>query len=671
MPGWQVGIDIGGTFTDVVAIDGVSGKIASAKVRTFRNDPIKSLLGGLEAVGLRWDEVDDLVHGTTAVTNAIVEGRTAKVALVTTEGFADVLAIGRQNRRDLYRLDVPPKIEPQVPSELCFEVEERTDYKGNVVSPLNHSSVERLAGALAQAGVDSIAISLLHSYANPVHERELFERLKKVVPHVALSHRVNPEVREFERASTTVLSASVMPLVSGYIDRLEASKPPASRLHFFHSASGLCAPVVLRELPLALALSGPAAGVAAASRIARELGLSRALTFDMGGTTTDVCLIVDGEAEISADRSLAGRPLRAPAVAVEAVGAGGGSVVRYDGRVIRVGPDSAGADPGPACYGLGGVEPTLSDADILLGYLQDGATFGGNIVLSRNLAEKAIAPLAGQLALSPQETAQGIVKVANNAMSNALRRVTVERGIDARSCALIAFGGAGPMHAVEVARLLGIRKVIVPGHSSALSALGCVSSDISYTLHRSIYLSSVNWDKANLDRTRADIIAEISRLLGSIDKTPEFRWIAAVRYAGQSYAVELPQPDLDSPSDLGDRFRERHSQLYGFATDEPWEVVALRLTATVPRRIPRGGEPGAVVTAGDTGKRPQGMRQCYFAGSAPADTPEYERTRLAQGRTITGPAIISDSMSTLVLPPHSHATVLGSGHLDVDTGLGS
>ncbi len=661
MAGWQVGIDIGGTFTDVVACNMATRQVVSTKVKTVRTDPIKSLLAGLEAVGLRWDDVDDLIHGTTVVTNAIVEQRLAKVAFITTLGFADVLTIGRQNRRYLYRLDLLPKLAPLVPRARCLEIDERLDFRGNVVRGVERQSLDKLLADLRALDIEAVAISLLHSYANPVHEKDLLEAIKAVIPHVALSHRVNPESREFERANTTVLSAAVMPLVANYVDQLEERKPVQSRLHFFHSASGLCSSKIVRELPLTLALSGPAAGVAAASRVAQNLKIEQALTFDMGGTTTDVCMISHGSAEITADRSLAGQPLRMPAVAVESIGAGGGSLVRLDGGVLKVGPDSVGADPGPACYGLGGELPTVSDANMVLGFLEDGATFGGNICLSRGRAEKAIAPIADALGLSVVSTALGILKVANSAMANALRRATVERGIDVRSCVLIAFGGAGPMHAVEVARLVGIQRVIVPEHSSALSALGCVTADISHTQHQTTQLSKAAWSFERLEAIRSGMLENTGRLMGHTNQVPTFKWVAAVRYVGQSYAVEIVDPNLENTQALEQEFKARHAQLYGFATDELWEIVALRLTATVERHVASQLLP----PMSGTSSSPARFRECYFNDMTSVRVAEYDRPLLSRGVLLTGPAIISDKMSTLILPPKYDVMVNEAGHLDI------
>jgi N-methylhydantoinase A len=348
--GWQVGIDIGGTFTDVIAFQSSTGKITEAKVRSQPDDPVAGLLAALQAVGISWERVDDLMHGTTMITNAIVEDRLAEVALIATEGFADTLAIGRQNRRHLYRLDLEPKARPQVPEQLRLEVRERLDVRGDVLVPLTTEAVDEVLRKLRASGVKAVAVSLLHSYANGAHEERLGERLREVVPYLALSHRISPEAREYERTSTTALSAGVMPLAGSYLDRLEAARPAASRLHLLHSAGGMASPQALREQPLGLAFSGPAAGVSAASWVAGELSLDKVISFDMGGTTTDVCLILDGRAEISSDRSLGDRPLRTPMVAVESIGAGGGSIARLDNGALRVGPQSAGAAPGPAWY---------------------------------------------------------------------------------------------------------------------------------------------------------------------------------------------------------------------------------------------------------------------------------------------------------------------------------
>ncbi|MHA1153153.1 MAG: hydantoinase/oxoprolinase family protein [Alphaproteobacteria bacterium] len=666
--GWQLGIDIGGTFTDVVAFEPKTGTLRSAKARSRPDDPLASLLDGLRAVGVDWAQAADLVHGTTVVTNAIVEGRLAKVALVATEGFADTLAIGRQNRRYLYRLDLPPKAPPLVPEDLRFEIAARCDHDGRVTAEPGEHEIAAVAEQIAASGTEAVAVALLHAYANPDLEEKIGAALRKVVPQVALSHRVNPEAREYERTSTTALSAGVMPLAARHLDRLEEARPEASRLHMFHSAGGMAAPEALRDLPLGLAFSGPAAGVAAAEKIARELGIENALSFDMGGTTTDVCLIVDGHAEIGSDRSLGGRPLRQPMVAVESIGAGGGSIARLDTGALRVGPESAGAEPGPACYGLGGRLPTVTDANALLGYLDFERPVGGAIGLDRAAAEAALSPLAAETGASLPKLARGIVQVANATMTRALRRVTVERGIDGRDGHLLAFGGAGPMHAVALARSFGMTRVVVPHLSSVFSALGCVTAELRYTQQQTLRMASGAWDQPRLDALRAAIARELAaRFEAAGDRAPPAKEVAALRYSGQSYAVEIQDPALHDPEALGQQFRERHEALYGFATEEPWELVALRISLSAPR----AGRPELRAAENAGTPVPRRETPCWFDSAEPVATPRYDRETLGAGVRIAGPAIVEDDWSTVVLPPGATLEVDAAGHLHIDAGQGA
>jgi N-methylhydantoinase A len=663
--GWQVGIDVGGTFTDVIALDPGSGEIRSAKVDTRIDDRVKGLLAALDAVGLAWTDVDDLIHGTTMVTNAIVEDDLDDVALVATEGFSDTIEIGRQNRRYLYRLDLDPKVKPQVQADRRFELSERLDHAGHVVRPLDAASLDRVIDKVVKSGAKAVAVSLLHSYANAEHEEQLGARLREKIPYVALSSRVNPEAREYERMATTVLSASVMPLAAGYLDRLESVKPAGSRLHLFHSAGGMASPAALRELPLSLAMSGPAAGVAAACLVARQLDLQHAISFDMGGTTTDVCLIVDGQAQISSDRSLGDRPIRQPMIAVDSIGAGGGSIARLDHGALLVGPESAGSMPGPACYGRGGTLATVSDANLVLGYLDAGRPLGSGLKLHLTRARAAISELSGSMGMSVEAAALGIVRVANSAMVRALRRTTVERGVDGRHCALLAFGGAGPMHAVEVARSFGISKVVVPAHSGAFSALGCAGAEMSYSQQRTVRMAARAWDGERLERIRAALrehLREPLRAAGHKDADIVLQEVAAVRYVGQSYAIEVYDPPLDDPSELGNRFFALHERLYGFATDEPWQLETLRMRAFVPR-------PGHLNGGGDgnvTSPVPVKTASCWFEAGEAVATPRYDRTVLGAGAVINGPAIIEDACSTIVIPPGAAAAADSHGHLLID-----
>ena len=666
--GWQVGVDVGGTFTDVVAVSRGHSDARVAKVPSRSDDPVAGLLAALRAVDLEWSDVDDLIHGTTLVTNAIIEDDLAEVALIATRGFSDTLAIGRQNRLHLYRLDLPPKPAAQVPSELRFEVGERIDHDGRVLEPMDPRSVDEAIRRIEDSGATAVAVSLIHSYANPAHEDVLGERLRERFPFVALSNRVNPEAREYERTATTALSAGVMPLAASYLDRLDAAKPAQSRLHLFHSAGGMASPETLRELPLGLAASGPAAGVAAAGRIASDLGIDHAISFDMGGTTTDVCLIFDGEAQIASDRSLGGRPLRQAMVAVESIGAGGGSIARLDHGALVVGPESAGADPGPACYTRGGDRPTVSDANLVLGYMGPDRVIGDDIRLDAGAARDVLAPLASTMGMSVEEAALGVVRVANSAMLRALRRVTVERGIDGRHCTLLAFGGAGPMHAVELARAFSIAKVVVPAHSSVFSAIGCVSAEMSYAQQRTLRMAMDEWDAQRLERARQDLKSRLAAPLvaaGYGEAEVEVEEVASIRYRGQSYAIEIADAALDDRARLNLEFLDRHRALYGFATEEPWELVSIRLRVSAPR----ANGTRRIAAHGSSGKPiPSSTLPCTFGAAGPTPTPRFNRASLAVGRPLAGPAVVEDAWSTVVVPPGATLTADEAGHLRIAAG---
>ena len=666
---WRVGVDVGGTFTDVVAVSCTRRDTRIAKVPSRSDDRVAGLLAALRAVDLAWSDIDDLIHGTTLVTNAVIEDDLAEVALVATRGFSDTLAIGRQNRLHLYRLDLPPKRAPQAPAERRFEVSERLDHEGRMLQPMDWHSVDEAIRGIEESGAAAVAVSLLHSYANPAHEEALGARLRERFPFVALSNRVNPEAREYERTATTALSAGVMPLAASYLDRLDAAKPAGSGLHLFHSAGGMASPEALRELPLGLAASGPAAGVAAAGRVARDLGIAHAISFDMGGTTTDVCLIFDGEARISSDRTLGGRPLRQPMVAVESIGAGGGSIARLDHGALVVGPESAGADPGPACYARGGDRPTVSDANLVLGYLDPDRMIGGDIRLDADAARGAIAPLAAAMGMAVEEAALGVVRVADSAMLRALRRVTVERGIDGRRCTLLAFGGAGPMHAVALARAFSIAEVVVPAHSSVFSALGCAGAEMSYAQQRTLRMPMEEWDPPRLERARRDLKSRLAAPLvaaGCDESEVEVEETAAIRYRGQSYAIEIADARLDDPAHMNRAFQDRHRALYGFATGEPWELVSIRLRVSAPR----AGDAHRPAAAGATADPvPARTLPCTFEAGRPIMTPRFARAGLIASRPVAGPAVVEDAWSTVVVPPGATLTAGETGHLHIATGI--
>ncbi len=665
---WKVGIDIGGTFTDVLAINPDDGEVRTAKVSSHASDPIASITSAYEAINVDWPMVSDLMHGTTLATNAIVEGNLAPVVLVATEGFSDTIEIGRQNRRELYRLQVTPKLEPLVAEHHRIEAIERIGPEGQVLKPLTEHEASRVATVIDNLNIDTVAIALQHCYLNADHENMLGQQLSGRVNHVALSHQMSPEPREFERTNTTILSAALMPLTAGYLAQLESGAGDYTNVHLFHSAGGMASVEAVRKRPLTLALSGPAAGVAAAGKISTELGLDNAIGFDMGGTTTDTCVVIDGKVQVGSDQHLAGRPVRQLMVAVESIGAGGGSIARAGGSAVRVGPDSAGSPQGPACYGLGGVAPTVTDANMVLGYLNAERLLGGDIRLNRKSAETAIQTLADSLGTTVHETAFGVYRVANASMARALRRVTVKRGVDARSCSLIAFGGAGPMHAVALAREFGIARVVVPKFSSVFSALGCLTAELSYAEQHTVRMPSIDWDGERLntlcqsmsDRLSAPIIAA-----GQPAGTIKALFIGLIRYAGQSDTVEVPFDLPCDPARLGADFIARHQKLYGFATAEAWQFESLRVTVSAPSR--------SNFVDLDEAKRektmaPISVGECWFDTGGPVSTDRYERGALPVDWEVKGPAIIEDDWSTIVLPPDATAWIDSMDHLIVAVG---
>ncbi|MCI0546391.1 MAG: hydantoinase/oxoprolinase family protein [Candidatus Rokubacteria bacterium] len=667
--GVRVGVDVGGTFTDLVAHDPASGRTISCKVPTVPGNPSDGVRHGLAALGPGAARVAAVAHGTTIVTNAIVERRVAPVGLVTTRGFRDVLEIARQSRAHLYRLDLPVRPEPLVPRRLRAEVTERLAADGSVVTPLAIDEVGRIVETFRAEGVESVAVCLLHAYANATHERALRLALEAHFPFVSVSSEINAELREYERTSTTVLNASVMPLAARYLDDLAAALgagPAAIPLHLLHSAGGMMSVAAAKARPLAMAMSGPAAGVAAAAHVARRLRLPRALAFDMGGTTTDVCLVADGAAETASQRRLGDHPVRLPMVAVESIGAGGGSIARVDEvSALKVGPRSAGAHPGPAAYGQGGEEVTVTDANLVLGYLNAERVYGGSIRLSRARATATLEGLARRLSMSLLEAAHGVVEVANASMLRALRLVSVQRGYDLREFALIAYGGAGPLHAGALARQCGIRRVVVPAHSGAFSALGCLVSPLRY--------DAVQTHRGRLDAWDGKLVAERFRELEGACLRPildEGHAIERVvvsrsvdlRYAGQNYELEI-SGDGREPAALRAAFEARHRQLYGYATGEAVECVNLRVHARVP------GEDGAVggpAPAGDGG--PAGRQRAYFPETGEVDLPRHGREGLRPGAAIAGPALVEDAWSTTVVYPGQRCAADAEGNLVIEVG---
>jgi N-methylhydantoinase A len=635
----RIGVDAGGTFTDVVALD--DGVAQALKIPTDAGLG-EGLARARELVAKR----PGVVAGTTWVTNAVLEQKLARTALVTTAGFADVLEIGRQARDDLYDLARPARVPPPVPRELCFEAAERIGPDGTPLLRLADEEAKRVAAEVRAAGVEAVAVCLLHSYANPGHETRLAEALGDGQA-LSISHRVSRERREFERASTTALNAAMMPVIDRYLRAQEdaiAESFPGAPSFVVHSGGGMMTVARARLLPLATVMSGPAAGVAATARLARRFGLDRVVSLDMGGTSTDVCLLRDGVPATARDRRLGGHVVRLPAIAVESVGAGGGSVVWVDDvGALRVGPLSAGAVPGPAAYGRGGVEATVTDADVVLG-LAGG--LGGGLALDQELAREACERLGSRLGLTAEDAALATVEVTHAELEHALRLVTVRRGHDLRGCTLVAYGGAGPMHAGAVALAAGIQRVLVPAASSTFSAIGCCLSELVFDDVRTCLapLREAEWPR--VERELEDLVGEATAAVGDGGGTLRVARSLELRYRGQNDALEVQVDGGTSPDALRAAFDERHRSEFGYATDEPVEVTATRARVW----IDEGMAWARSAPAADGGAE---LAETVFG-------PVFRRGAVER---VEGPAVLADGLSTVVVWPRQTARTDDDGNI--------
>jgi N-methylhydantoinase A len=637
--GVRLGVDVGGTFTDLVAI--VDGRVVTAKVPTTPADQSEAVMATIEAADLDPGRVDAFAHGMTVATNALLERKGARTALVTTEGFRDILEIGRQDRPSLYDLR-ESRPEPLVPRERRVTVRERMG-PGGEITPLDEESLERGIKRLREAGVEAVAVCLLFAFLHPEHERRVGEAVREALPeaHVSLSSEVLPEFREFERCATTAADAYLAPLLGAYLERLsERVREAGVPAPLVMQSSGGIAPLELAvHEAAATLLSGPAGGVVGAAHAAGASDHRDVLTFDMGGTSTDVAAVVDGAALTTTETVVAGVPVKLPMIDVHTVSAGGGSIAWADaGGALRVGPHSAGADPGPAAYGAGGEEPTVTDANLLLGYLEDGRELGGRVTLRRHLAEAALERLGERLGMEAEEAARGVIRVADTEMVRALRVISVERGLDPREFALVAFGGAGPMHACSLAEELGIETVLVPRASGVLSALGLAMSDLRRDLVHPFHAKVGETGDEELGPVFERMEEQAARDLDG----PGFLRRADLRYAGQSFELTVDGGEHDR---LAERFHQAHERRYGYRMDdEEIEVVNLRVVATVEVDRPElsEGEP--------TGDAEPGRRPASFDGDW-EEVPVHARSGLGRGSGVKGPAIVEFDEATLVVRP--------------------
>nr|BBH92349.1 N-methylhydantoinase A [Thermogemmatispora argillosa] len=659
------GVDTGGTFTDLVLFQ--EGRLRVHKVFSTPHDPSQAILEGLQELGAL-PRLRTLVHGSTVATNAVLEGKGARTGLITTAGFRDVLEIGRQTRPSLYNLRVQ-KVPPLVPRERRVEVVERLNERGEVLIPLDERSLEEALTTLAREEVEAVAVVLLFSFANPAHERRVAEAARQRGWYVSASAEVLPEFREYERTSTLVLNAYVGPLIDRYLGQLEQALPAGTGLRIMQSNGGSISSAMARREAARTLLSGPAAGVVGARFVARASGIERLIALDIGGTSTDVAL-VDGAITETTDGRIGGHPTKLPMIDIHTVGAGGGSLAWFDlGGALRVGPRSAGAVPGPAAYGRGGTEATVTDAHVVLGRLLPEAFLGGSRRLDVALARQAVGRIAERLSTSLEEAALGIVRIANANMEAAIRLISVERGLDPRHFTLVAFGGAGPLHACELAAALSIPRVLIPAAPGVLSALGMLVADVLKDYVRTLMLP-IDQEQAQAtiaatlqaleEQGRSDLLRE-----GFAPEQIQIERYLDLRYVGQSY--ELTIPFEGHCARAAQQFHLAHERRFGYSDpNEPVQVVNVRLKARglveppVLERQPL--QPEAVA-------QPLERRRVIFAGEGGPVAHEaaiYERGGLVPGVQFAGPAIVTQYDTTTVVPPGWRARVDAVGNLLIE-----
>ncbi|MCU0818289.1 MAG: hydantoinase/oxoprolinase family protein [Beijerinckiaceae bacterium] len=668
----RIAVDIGGTFTDIEVLDAGSGRIHQFKTPSTPEDPSIGLIGGIRAAAERFGfdvgDVEHILHGTTIATNAVLERKLPKGAIVTTAGFEDLLQIGRHGRRDVYAITLSPP-PPLVPRSLCFGVPERVGADGQVQVPLAEPAVRAVATRLKAAGVRAVAVCLLHAYANPAHERRVGAILAEELPGVAisLSSDISPEMREYERLSTTVLNAMLMPVVSGYTDRLcekVATEAPDTQVYLVQSNGGVSGLAKAGREPARLLLSGPSGGAAAARRLSAALGEPNLVAVDMGGTSFDVSVVSNGSIAMVSEGDVDGLPVRLPMVEMRTIGAGGGSIAWVDesGR-LRIGPHSAGARPGPACYSHGGRDLTVTDANLILGRLGAESFMGGAMPLDPALAQSAAEPIATALGLPRDETAAGVIAVTNSSLAMAIRLSLFEKGLDPEDFALLSFGGAGGVHACEVAEDLGIGRVIFPPHASTLSAWGILWSDIVHDLSTT-EIGLLAQAGPRLSATAARLAREGERLLGE-DGVPEtsrdFVWSLDLRYLGQAFDLNVTLDAADFSAEglklAAERFHALHRQRFSY--DEPGtpiEVVTLRLASVGRLAKPEKGQGKAENREAKAGSRPVWGRKGYV------ETAIWQREALGSG-TVQGPAIIEEVYTSSYIPEGWVASLDASGAL--------
>jgi N-methylhydantoinase A len=680
-----VGVDIGGTFTDLVGV--IDGEVVTSKTSTVPTNPTAGVAASLRLANCDPRKVVEVLHGSTIAINTVLERKGARTALLTTKGFRDVYGIGRSNRIEAFNLFFHrPK--PLTRREMTFEVDERLNAAGEVIRPLEEQQIETIARQLRERAVEAVAVCFLHSYANPVHERLAGGVLRRMNPNmfVTLSHEILREFREYERTSTTVLNAYVGPRVRDYLGTLEAylhREYFCGKLRMMRSNGGVMSIRKAQEEPVSMMESGPVAGMIGAGRLATHLGIARSIGFDMGGTTAKASLITDGVPAVEEGYVIgapaSGQPMQLPVVDIVEVGAGGGSIAWVDQTGgLHVGPKSAGADPGPACYGKGAADPVVTDADLVLGRINPDRFLNGGMKLDIAAARMALYEKVGKpLGLSIEEAALGIATIADSAMSLAVRAVSVNKGVDPRDTAMIAFGGAGPLHAVNIARQIFIPRVIVPKVPGTFSALGMLMASWRQDFVRTFIGRIGSLDMTATQSVLAELASEgLAQLKrdGISDQVADFRFFADLRYVGQEHALPISIDRAEmltcDAAALRELFHIEHDKRYGqAAVNEELEIVNLRLVLT-SARADTIAEEWMAQTWQPTGTKAELSRDVIYSDAAqPIESRVLWRPAMAAGDTVAGPAVVEEPNSTILIHPGDRVTVTSTGHLVIDLGF--
>ena len=657
MSRYRLGVDIGGTFTDLVIYDQQEQVYHTHKTLTTPENLADGVMQSIDHYIDNFDEIEYFVHGTTSGLNAFLERKGAKVALVVTKGFRDVYEIGRANRVEMYNIQYE-KPTPLVERKNIFELDERMSYNGQALKELDNMEVDNLIKDLKAEQFDAVAVCFLHSYRNPVHEQQIFAKLSSALDiPISLSSDIAREWREYERVSTTIINAYVAPIVNKYLTLLEQemeNRGYHKDIYIMQSNGGVMTSKVAKKLPLQTLMSGPVGGTIGCVNLTENIQNENLIAIDMGGTSFDVSLTINAKPDVTSETIMEGFPILSPMVNIHTVGAGGGSIAYIEGGGLRVGPRSAGSSPGPACYGKGGTEPTVTDANLILGRIDPDNL--GSIQLNKDAAYKAIEKIAKEIGLSVEKTAEGIVDIANAKMADAIRTITVRRGIDPREFTMVAYGGAGPMHAALIGEQLGARKIIVPDASGTFSARGMLQTDIRFDTVRNYVSLLESVEKKKLNTSFNEMEKESVSVLNEQNiSTDQIRFLRSydIRYVGQEYTVNVIS-DSEDMKELEQLFHNSHLDIYGHNNlDNPVEVVNLRLTAYGDLEKLQVSDQVEVI---EEEARTQQFRKCYWNGEK-INTAVYQTGKLKKGHYFNGPAIIEDKSSTVVVPPHYKVNV--------------